>query len=883
MMDAEHFRKLQDLFHRAAGIPESQQAVYVRSICNGDVTLATEVLRMLEDDRSSGSLLDSHVAQIAYDLLTDLPQDDSLPHCGHYRLIRKLGEGGMGVVYLAERIDLGTKVAIKFLRNAWYSASLRDRFSQEQRTLAQLTHPFVARLYDAGISGDGTPWFVMEYVDGVPVTAYCEEQKCNVEIRLRIFRSICEAVQHAHEHAVIHRDLKPSNILVTQQGSVRLLDFGIAKHLETSALSSDPRTNQTRTEARFLTPAYAAPEQLRGQSVGIFTDVYALGVILYELLSGKAPFDLADRTPGETERIITETDPEKPSSVAKRRSSPNPIVASRNAWEDLDVLCLTAMQKDSGRRYRSVEALIRDIDHYLLGEPLAARPDSFSYRIGKSTRRNWKPLLSSALAFAVVVSLIVFYTLRLTYARNAAVAAAARTERVQRFIVNLFQGGDGSAAPPESLRVLTLIDRGLQEAHALTRDPDIQAQLFLTLGGIYQKLGKFDRADYLLKSALSLRQSHEDADHLQSSQTLVALGLLRLDQGRFAEAEKLVRQGWKGIEQVRPLNEEASVRATVALGKVMEAEGNYRAATALLEQAVQLQTRTKLPPVEVADNIKELGDVHYYAGEYLQCESLVKRALAMHSQLLTESHPVVADDLIDLGAVQSDRGLYQEAEALYRKALAINEKWYGKDNPIVASNLYMLAKAVKSQDRYSEAEVLLRRALLTQERVYGADHPHVGNILNALCDVASWRKQLDQAQACYEKVISIYKASYGDENSFVAIGMANLASVYIEKKDYGKAEQLFRDVLLRYRKKLSPDHIDIGVAEIKLGRTLVLEKQYAQAREHALKGYNILIKQTSPSLSFLQAARKDLIISNDALGDHEKADRYRSERAKLPH
>ncbi len=884
MMDRERFRKLQEVFDRAAAVPPSEQAAYVESACSGDAALAAEVLRMLEEDRSSDSLLDSDVAQVADNLLSHSLLDrggEPLPQCGNYRLIRKLGEGGMGVVYLAERTDLGTEVAIKFLRDAWYSASLRERFTREQQTLAQLSHPLIARLYDAGISTDGTPWFVMEYVDGVPVTAYCQQQSSNLESCLKIFRSMCEAVQYAHEHAVVHRDLKPSNILVTQEGCVRLLDFGVAKHLAALPAPEGQHVDLTRTEVRFLTPAYAAPEQLLGESVGVFTDVYALGVILYELLTGKAPFDLADRTPGEMERIITETDPERPSSAGARRPPPNPIVASRRAWEDLDVLCLTAIQKDSSRRYRSVEALIRDIDHYLHNEPLAARPDSLSYRIGKFTSRNWRPLAASALAFAAIMALIAFYTVRLTYARNSAVAAAARTDRVQRFTVSLFKGDDSSAAPAESMRVLTLVDRGVQEAHALSRDPDIQAQLFLTLGGIYQKLGKFERAEPLLTSALALQRPHEGADRLPWSQTLIALGLLRLEQGRFAEAEKLVRQGRSGIEELRPPNKEAGVRAAVALGKVLEGRGDYPAATALLEQAVQLQAETTLPAVEAADNIKELGDVHYYAGRYRQSEVLVNRALALHRQLLGESHPLVAEDLIDLGALNNELGHEQEAEASYRKALAINEQWYGKESPNAASNLFMLATAVKNQGRYGEAEVMLRRALLTQERVYGPNHPHVANVMNALCDVALQRDQLDEAQACYEKVVAIFKASYGEEHSFVAVGLANLASVYLNKKDYGKAEQIFREVLVRYRRTLSPDNISIGVAEVKLGRTLTLEKRCAQATEHSQNGYNILIKQANPSLGFLQAARKDLGICYEAVGDHEKAVRYRAERAQF--
>src|SRR5688572_3584109 len=299
-----------------------------------------------------------------------------------------LGEGGMGVVYLAERGDLGSKAAIKIRRDAWLSPARRERFAVEQRTLAQLNHPSIARLYDADTLPDGTPWFVMEYVEGVPLTAFCDTHASTIPERLRLFRDVCEAVQHAHRHAIIHRDLKPSNILVTQDGTGKLLDFGIAKQLE-----SLEGSEVTRTGLRPMTPAYAAPEQVSAGRLGIHTDVYSLGVVLYELLVGRLPFDVAQTTPSELERLIVEQEPERP-SVAARRTPALPVgssraqSASKPQWADLDVLCLTAMHKDPARRYASVEALIRDVDHYLTGEPLEARPDSLRYRTSKFVRRN---------------------------------------------------------------------------------------------------------------------------------------------------------------------------------------------------------------------------------------------------------------------------------------------------------------------------------------------------------------------------------------------------------------------------------------------------------------------------------------------------------------
>src|ERR1017187_7540366 len=349
-MDSARWHRIQKLFHEAADLPERQRQTFLKDACGGDDGLMADVLAMLEEDSRGGSLLDGDVAQLAHRIVGNGASPSfTTKDFGPYHIGNVLGEGGMGVVYLAQRDDLGSLVAIKILRDAWLSPARRERFLSEQRTLAQLNHPSIARLYDADTLADATPWFVMEYVDGLPLTEYCWQRQSSIRERLQSFRSVCEAVQHAHQHAIIHRDLKPSNILVKPDGTVRLLDFGIAKQLDVL----DKPADQTLTGLRLMTPAYAAPEQVRGGPVGVYTDVYSLGVILYELLAGRLPFDLSNRTPGEAEAIIIAGDPEKPSASGARTCS-----ASAAAWSDLDVLCLSAMHRDPERRYRSVEALI---------------------------------------------------------------------------------------------------------------------------------------------------------------------------------------------------------------------------------------------------------------------------------------------------------------------------------------------------------------------------------------------------------------------------------------------------------------------------------------------------------------------------------------------
>jgi len=411
-MDGARWDRIQCIFHRAADLPKNEQSFFVSDACDGDTELMADVIAMLEED-ARASLLDDTVAQVANGILGNtIPTP--LREFGPYRIMRVLGEGGMGVVYLAERSDLGSLAAIKILRDAWLSPARRQRFAAEQRTLAKLNHPSIARLYDADTLPDGTPWFVMEYVEGSPLNQYCHEHGSPIEERLRLVRAVCEAVQYAHGHGVIHRDLKPSNILVKADGSLRLLDFGIAKQLQ------DAPIDQTRTGLRLLTPAYAAPEQVRGEATNVQTDIYSLGVILYELIAGRLPFDLSHKTAAEAAEIVVTQNPEKACGLSR----------------DLKVMCQTAMHREPGRRYTSADALIRDIDHYLKQEPLEARADSAVYKLVKYLRRNWQVAAAAAVMLATIL-------VSVAAAMNISTRGRATTSRARSVAVLPFQNLSG--------------------------------------------------------------------------------------------------------------------------------------------------------------------------------------------------------------------------------------------------------------------------------------------------------------------------------------------------------------------------------------------------------------------------------------------------------
>ena len=876
-MDSKRWERMQSLFHEAADRPLDARTEFLKQACAGDDLLFADVSAMLDRDASRSSLLDRDVADMAGRVIGDgVPETLAREMFGPYRLTRLLGEGGTGIVCLGVRDDLQSVAAIKILRDAWISPARRDRFASEQRILAQLNHPSIARLYDADTLPGGTPWLAMEYVEGVPLTRHCRARGASIADRLRAFRNVCEAVQHAHRHMVVHRDLKPSNILVTADGHVKLLDFGISRQLDAMDRVADPTT----TLVRHLTPTYAAPEQIRGEATTVQTDVYALGVILYELLTGRTPFDLTGLSPARAEQTLLEDEPPRP-SLAARQTANGADGVSASAWSDLDVLCLAAMHKDASRRYGSVEGVIRDIDHYLANEPLEARPDTIGYRTRKFVHRNWRPALAVAVVLTLAVVLVGFYTVRLAAARNAAVAQATRADRIQRFMLRLFDGGEKEAGPADNLRVVTLIDRGVLDARTLDREPLVQADVYQTLGGIYERLGKFDEADKLLGTSIETRRALLPSNSPDIAKSVTALARLRSDQARFDDAEKLAREGLATARATLRPDDPQIADATEAVGEILEQRGNYSQAIAMLQDAVALRSKPGGDASELAATLYELANANFYAGHLDMSESLNQRTLSMHRELFGDAHPLVAEDLINLGAIEYERGRFVDAEGFYRKALEINRSWYGKDSFRTASNLTMLGRSLTQEKRFDEANALLSEALVIQERVFGNVHPRVASALNDLGNVAMGQERFDDAERHFRRIGEIYRAVYGEKHYLVGIATSNLAGVYMARRDFTTAEKMYRAAVATFTDTQSRDHLNTGIARIKLGRSLLRQGRAAEAEAESKAGYDIVSQQTAPTVSWLKTAREDLAAAYDVLHRPEEAAQYRAEAARL--
>jgi serine/threonine protein kinase/tetratricopeptide (TPR) repeat protein len=871
-MDSQQYQRVQEIFHRVADLAGRERQASLDELCGGNEELQDAVARMLEADAGGRSLLDSGAARLLNDLGESEQVDFRRYSFGPYHLIRLLGEGGMGVVYLAEREDLGSRAAIKLLRDSSLSPMRRERFAAEQKMLAALNHPSIARLYDADTLEDGTPYIVMEYVEGVPLTTYVRERGCSLEELVEIYRSICEAVRYAHSQAIIHRDLKPSNVLVTEGGMVKLLDFGISKQLQ--QLGAEDELS-TVTTFRLLTPAYAAPEQLRGEHAGVQADVYSLGVILYELVAGRLPYDLSHQTPGQIERTIEQEDPKPPSTYGRLRKE-GAWQLPPLAWSEIDTLCLTAMHKDPARRYQSVEALIRDLDHFRKSEPLEARPDSFGYRASKYMARHQRALAWGTAVVLVLAAVGTYAGVRVAKARRETAAEAARTQQIERFMLNLFSGGETQAAPSADLRVATLLDRGVQQAKMLESDPETKAELDDTLAELYEQLGKLDRADPLLQSALEARQRLYGPESAKAAETMTEIGLLRLEQAKPDEAEKLTRQALAIEERTLAPGDPATAKAMSGLGQVLNERGKSSEAIPVLEKAVKLQSGKPGLESDLADSLSGLGTANYQTAHYAEAEKEHQQALEIDRQLYGSLHPRLAYELVDLGEIQHDLGNDAAAEKLYRQALDINKAWYGEKHPVTAFCMMAVGQSLVYQKRFEEAAPFIEQSVALQQEIFGPSHPRVAMALNVAGVFELRRGHLEAAQTDFMRMANIYRETYGDGHFLVGTTMLNVGQVYIEEKKYALAEDAFRGALDRFRGQLPPDHPSVGIGEQKLGNVLVLEQKYKEAEAPLLDAARIFGKQNPPPAPRLESVRKDLATVYAQLHEPEKAAAYAS-------
>lgn len=695
---------------------------------------------------------------------------------GPYRLRERIGVGGMGEVWAAEQEKpFRRKVAIKILKAGMDTNEVVARFEAERQALALMDHPCIAKVYDAGSTPLGRPYFAMEYVQGVAITDYCDRHKLGTKDRLRLFMQLCEGVQHAHQKAVIHRDLKPSNVLITEiddKPVPKIIDFGVAK---ATAQPLTEKTMFTHLGQLIGTPEYMSPEQaeLTGEDIDTRTDVYSLGVILYELLVGALPFDPSELRKAGFEgirRTIREEEPTKPSkrvtslgdssaTTAKSRDT-DPSALSSQLRGDLDWIIMKALDKDRSRRYSSAADLAADIERHLNNEPVLAGPPSTAYRLRKFVMRHKVGVAAASLVAVAIILGITGITIGLIRAINAERVAREEAEtasRVSQFLEELFAVSDPSEAKGNTITAREILDKGAEKiATELDGQPLVQARLMVTMGRVYRGLGLYEQSRSLLEESLDIRRNEVGEGELAVACSQEELATLLSDVGDFGAALPL-----------------------------------YESALAIREKNLGENN------TEVAKTASNLGNLYRQTRDFGKAIPFYQRALAIREKTLGPDHPEVSNSLNGLAIVYEAMGDYGAALPLYQRALAIREKALGPDHPRVATSLNNLATLYWFMGNYKAARPLNARALAIQEKVLGPEHPDLAHSLNTCANLFQAEGKYAEARKIHERALAIRKKNLRADHPRIAESYYNLACLSALQGDRKGAIDFLRESIRR--------------------------------------------------------------------------------------
>lgn len=793
MSGSNTWDRLESIFHAAMELPAAERDTFVREACGDDEELRREVARLIAADLG-GIDLDGVVAGAASGVLEDHALAMATRRFGPYRILREIGAGGMGTVFLGERADdeFEKRVAIKVVRGGITDAAGRARFEFERQILASLEHPGIARLLDGGTTSDGVPFVVMEFVDGRPITEFADARGLDTGGRLWLFLDVCAAVQHAHNALVIHRDLKPGNILVGDDGQPKLLDFGIAR------LLADDGSGVTRTGApQPLTPEYASPEQVRGEKVGTGTDVYALGVLLYELLSGARPFDLAGESAASIEKVITGREPAPPSRVPD---------LGRRIHPDLDSIVLMALRKDVSRRYPSVAHLADDIRAHLAGQPVTARPNSLAYRTGKLIRRN----RLAVGAAAAIVLITIFSAFRLSAERDAARLEAARARQVTTFLTGLFELADPDRSRGEDITARELLDAGLQRLRTeLTDQPEIRATMYSVVGDVYISLGLDAEAEQVLGEALDVAVEAHGSDSPEAMTVRAMLDNVLWRVGKVEEATAmservLAYRRAEGAEDPGPL-----LGALHGLGKIRRGEGDGPAALSLADEMLDAAD-TRLDGAArdsvLADALDLRGLVHLDEGRFAEAIADLSRALEIELNQADPDATAVLTAKNNLSTAHVGAGNLDEGERLLREIAESESRVLGPRHGEVGMTLHNLAVVLKMKGDFAEAERVQLEALDIHREARGEQAPVVASAYNNLANLREDQGDPTGAIEWHQRALALSVAMFGEDSEQASLTYYNMGGAYRAAGDPVNAERYQRRALAVDSVVLGPEH-----------------------------------------------------------------------------
>jgi serine/threonine protein kinase/Tfp pilus assembly protein PilF len=850
-----------------------ERAEFVREACGEDSQLLSLVLSALGTDAQNPAFWDEPVDSDALEPAVGMEGQ----RLGPYRIERKLGTGGMGDVYLAERADdeYQQRVAIKLVRSGVYSPQVQSRLRMERQILARLQHPNIARLLDGGRAPDGTPYLVMEYVEGEPIDAYCDRHRLDLPARLALVRTVCAAVHYAHQNLIVHRDLKPNNILITPDGVPKLLDFGIAKLLDTR--QSLHTLAVTHMDYRVMTPAHASPEQVRGDTITTASDIYVLGVLMYELLTGRRPFQIVGSRIQELEKIICEQAPLAPSAMVAKTLHESPGLAhdiaacrsttparlERDLRGDLDNIVLMAMRKDPARRYESAEQLAADLERHAQGQPVIATRDTWRYRTRKFIRRHALAVSAAAmgiLTLAVFAVITLVQAQRIAKERDIAAAQQLRAEQVSSFLVELFELSDPSKSRGNQVTARELLDIGARRVSAGLEDqPETRATLLATIGRVYRSLGLYKDAIALQREALASRRKLFGPSHPEVAVAMAGLGDALREQGEFAEAEHYLTAALAMQRELLGPTAVEIAPTLMSLGQLAQQRGSLDAAKQFYEQGLDIYRHHRmLQRSEAASIYNDLAGLSLQEGDYDGAAQLYKTALDIDRAALGQDHPQVAMHIQNLALTLHQQGRLDEAAPLYSQSVELLQRVLGEQHPHTLDALANFGNFLRRTGQLARAETILRDVLARNRAVRGDHHVYVGHDHVNLAHVLLDANRPAEAEREYRAGLEIYAQTLPEQHAYIAAALAGLGRAQLARGNARDAEATLRKAVTMGVATLPPDSSPLTLAKAALGLALLELGARIEAASLLRESYPILTRTQGNDSSQTQRVKQAL-------------------------